>query len=178
MSASGRNQPCGCGSGKKTKRCCGLRRGPSQPELDKAFLAGAGRESGLRLVHLERDELGELFDRVVELPERHLSLQLRLPRILSPELEALRYAILADEIDRAYADLGKVLARLDTPVQRAQLARAVLDLGDQLGPQVADAAIVDLASRSRALLRASLIQALSVSAGTSTTPAGLLVLSR
>lgn len=178
MSAIGRNQPCGCGSGKKTKRCCGLRRGPCDAELDKAFLAGVGRESGLRLTHLERYELGELFDRVVELPQHHPSLQLRLPRIFGPELEALRYAILDKELDRAYADLGKIMTHLDTPTQRVQLARAVLDLGDQLDPQVADAAIVDLASRSLALLRASLIQALSVSAGTSSTPAGLLVLSR
>lgn len=48
-----------------------------------------------------------------------------------------------------------------------------------IGPAVADAAILDLDSHGpSALMRTSLLPALSVSVGASRTPAGLLVVSR
>ncbi len=70
---------------------------------------------------------------------------------------------------------------MDNPRQRADLARAVLALADNrvIDRAVADAAIVDLDSHgSSALMRISLLHALSVSVGASHTPAGLLVVSR
>ena len=33
MPGPGRNQPCPCGSGRKTKHCCGQHRGPSEEQL-------------------------------------------------------------------------------------------------------------------------------------------------
>ncbi|MDP9420813.1 MAG: SEC-C metal-binding domain-containing protein [Actinomycetota bacterium] len=45
MAGVGRNEPCWCGSGVKAKRCCGVRRGPSGPELAKAFLVEQRRAS-------------------------------------------------------------------------------------------------------------------------------------
>jgi hypothetical protein len=180
MSAIGRNQPCRCGSRKKTKHCCGVPHGPSDTELAKAFLATQARHAARRLVRLSEDELHELFEKMLDLPEEYLSLQLPLPKLLSPELEALRYAI-DDDADTADEHLAPALKQVDNPLQRARLARAVIDLADDgaIDNLVADTAIVDLDSHdTSALMRTSLLHALSVSVGASRTPAGLLVVSR
>jgi hypothetical protein len=181
VSAIGRNQPCRCGSHKKTKHCCGVPHGPSESELAKAFLATEARHAARRLIQLSEDELQNIFDEMLDLPERHLSLQLPLPKLLSPELEALRYAIDDDDPDAADEHLGPALERVDRPQQRARLAREVLALADSgaIDPAIADAAILDLDSHgTSALMRTSLLHALSVSVGASRTPAGLLVVSR
>ena len=44
MAKIGRNGRCGCGSGVKAKRCCGVTRGPSKDSLAVAFLMGAARD--------------------------------------------------------------------------------------------------------------------------------------
>ena len=181
MSVVGRNQPCRCGSKKKTKHCCGVPHGPSDTELAKAFLATESRRAAPRMIGLPDDELRDLFDVMLDLPERHLCLQLPLPKLLPPELEALRYAIDDDDPDAADEHLGAALKRVDNPQQRAGLARSVLVLADSgaIDPAVADTAIVDLDSHdTSALMRTSLLHALSVSAGASRTPAGLVVVSR
>jgi len=180
VSAIGRNERCRCGSGKKTKRCCGVQHGPSDTELAKAFLATHGREAARRLVQLPTDEIHELFDEMLDLPVRHLALQLPLPRLFPPELEALRYAIDDDDPDSTDEFVESALTHVDTPQQRAGLARAVLDLAGSgvIDPAVADTAIVDLDSRSSALMRMSLLHAVSVSVGASRTPSGLVVVSR
>jgi hypothetical protein len=180
VSAIGRNQPCPCGSNKKTKHCCGVPHGPSDTELAKAFLATQARDAARRLIRLSEDELHELFDEILDLPEKHLSLQLPLPKLLPPELEALRYAIDDDDPDAADEHLGPALRRVDNPLQRAGLARAALALtaSGAIETAVADAAIVDLDSHGNsALMRTSLLHALSVSVGASLTPGGLLVVS-
>jgi hypothetical protein len=46
MAQQGRNARCPCGSGRKVKRCCGVRRGPSEAELAKAFLHQQARAAG------------------------------------------------------------------------------------------------------------------------------------
>jgi hypothetical protein len=181
VSAIGRNQPCRCGSKKKTKHCCGVPHGPSETELAKSFLATEARQAARRLIRLAEDEVQELFDEMLDLPERHLSIQIPLPKLLSPDLEALRYAIDDDDTDAADEHLPPALERVDNPRLRADLARAVLALADNglIDRGVADAAIVDLDSHgSSALIRTSLLHALSVSVGASRTPAGLLVVSR
>jgi hypothetical protein len=180
MSAIGRNQPCRCGSGKKTKRCCGVRHGLSDAELAKAFLATQGRQAARRLVQLPTDEIHALFDEMLDLPGRHLSLQVPLPRLFPPELEALRVAIDDDDCDTTDELLDSAMARVDTAQRRASLVRTVLDLADSgiIDGALADTAIVDLDSRSSALMRMSLLHAVSVSVGASRTPSGLLVVSR
>ena len=54
--------------------------------------------------------------------------------------------------------IPKILDQLDTPVERARLARAIIDLRDtkRLDSLLAAAAIIDLDSRSRILLNACL----------------------
>ena len=181
VSAIGRNQACRCGSKKKTKHCCGVPHGPSDTELAKAFLATQARSAARRIIRLSQDELHELFDEMLDLPEQNLSLQLPLPKLLRPELEALRTAIDDDDPDAIDEHLEPALKHVDKPLQRAGLARAVLTLAASgaIKTAVADAAIVDLDSHgSSALMRASLLHALSVSVGATRTPAGLLVVSR
>lgn len=181
MSAIGRNQPCRCGSKKKTKHCCGVPHGPSEAELAKAFLASQARQAAFRLIQLSEDDLHELFEQMLDLPEEHLSLQLPLPKLLSPQLEMLRYAINDDDLDALDEHLEPALKQVDNPLQRASLARAVLALAENnaIDTAVADAAIVDLDSHdTSSLLRTSLLHALSVSVGASRTPSGLLVVSR
>jgi hypothetical protein len=181
MSAIGRNERCPCGSGKKAKRCCGARRGPSESELAKAFLATQSRVAARRVARRTLEEVHESFDAMLDLPGRHLSLQVPLPRLLPPEIEALRYAIDEDDDDRTDELVDRALVRVDTPVQRAALARAVLDLADAgtVERDIADVTIVDLDSRrSSAFIRMSLLHAVSVSVGASRTPSGLLVVAR
>jgi hypothetical protein len=180
LSAIGRNQPCRCGSKKKTKHCCGVQHGPSDSELAKSFLATQARQAAFRLIRLSEDELHELFDEMLDLPERHLCLQLPLPKLLPPDLEALRYALNDDDLDSVDEHLEAALKLVDNPQQRAGLATAVLALADSgsIDSAVADAAIVDLDSHdTSALMRYSLLHALSVSVGATRTPNGLLVVS-
>src|SRR5436853_2398477 len=116
MAGVGRNQPCSCGSAVKAKRCCGVSRGPSGPELAKAFLVEQRRASSpaLRRAIHDVDELIELYEAVAKLPSIDLSCQLRLPRLLSPELERLRSAIADDDGDAIQQALPDALAQVDS----------------------------------------------------------------
>ena len=181
MSAIGRNQPCQCGSKKKTKHCCGVPHGPSETELAKAFLATEARQSARRLIRLSEDEIHELYDEMLDLPERHLSSSSPFPSCCHPSWKL-----------SATPSTTTTPTPLTTISSRPSNAWTTLDSGrispglcspwpttDVIDRAVADAAIVDLDSHgSSALMRTSLLHALSVSVGASRTPAGLLVVSR
>jgi hypothetical protein len=171
----GRNECCPCGSGRKAKRCCGVQRGPSRESLARAFLAHASREAAGELWRLSDAELGELFEDLWELPAADLSLQVELPKLLSPALSRLCEAVADDYPD---ADLLEaVVGVIDCPTARARLARAVIALREAgvIDRRLADAALVDLGSGSRRLLRASLLEAVAVGVGIARTPAGILL---
>jgi hypothetical protein len=178
MAGVGRNDLCGCGSGRKVKRCCGVKRGPGPNELAKAFLAEQSRWAAKRLVGITRDEFDELFHAVVHLPEVDLALQVELPALMTPELARVRAALGdPDEFDAA---LGPVVRRLDTPMCRARLARAVMDLAEvgRVDGDVAAVAVIDLTRRDSALLWSSVAEAVGVTAGAARTPAGLVLAAR
>jgi hypothetical protein len=179
MAQQGRNERCPCGSGRKVKRCCGVRRGPSEAELAKAFLYQQARTAALVLDARSDDEVVALLDAAVGLPTQDVSMQLRLPGLLSPALERLRAAVADDDPDEVAAAVPTVLAEVDTPIVRAGLVRAVLALRDagRVSDAVAAAVVVEQASRSTELLRASLLEAVAVGVGAVRTPAGLLVVS-
>lgn len=178
MASVGRNQPCPCGSGAKAKRCCGVGRGPSGPELAKSFLVEQRRASSpaLRRVIDDVDALIELHEAVAELPTLDLSCQLRLPRPLSPELERLRSAIAGDG-DEIEAVLPEALAQVDNVLVRAEFARAVIALREtgRVSEEVAAAALLDLDSEADALVRSALVMALMVDCGAARTPSGLVL---
>jgi SEC-C motif len=182
MAGLGRNERCPCGSGQKVKRCCGVRRGPSEDELAKAFLAVEARAAAWVLRDHDDEQLDELHDALIDLPSLDPSLLWPLPRLHTPELVRLG-AALADEdedTDAVWGLLLGVVAGLDTPQTRAGLARAVLALrgGGRLGEELAAAAVIDLASPSTTLVRASLLQAVAVDAGAVATASGLVVARR
>jgi hypothetical protein len=179
MAQQGRNERCGCGSGRKVKRCCRVRRGSSEAELAKAFLHQQAQTAALVLDARSDDEVVALLDAAVGLPTQDVSMQLRLPGLLSPALEQLRAAVADDDPDEVAAAVPAVLAEVDTPIVRAGLVRAVLGLRDagRVSDAVAAAVVVEQASRSPELLKASLLAAVAVGVGAATTPAGLLVVS-
>jgi SEC-C motif len=179
MAQQGRNERCPCGSGRKVKRCCGVRRGPSEAELAKAFLYQQARVAAVVLDARSDNEVVALLDAAAGLPRQDVSMQLRLPGLLSPALERLRAAVAEDDPDQVAAVLPAVLAEVDTPLVRAGLVRAVQGLRDagRVSDEVAAAVAVEQASRSTTLLRASLLAAVAVSVGAAKTPAGLLVVS-
>jgi SEC-C motif len=169
----GRNDPCPCGSGRKVKRCCGIERGPSEESLARAFLSHAARQGAEWTSRLSDAEFGTLFDGLWDLPAADLSLQVELPKLFSPELDSLCEAVEEDDPDPLLLDA--VARQLDTTFERARLARALLAKAEQrvVDRELASAALVDLASRSRIYLCAALLEAVAVWVGAAATPAGL-----
>jgi hypothetical protein len=156
-----------------------VRRGPSEAELAKAFLCEQRRASStvLRAAINDVDALIELYEAVAELPRLDLSCQLRLPRLLTPELERLRSAIAADDGEEIQGALPDALVQVDNPLVRADLARAVLALREagRVAEEVAAAALLDLDSDADALVREALLAALAVDCGAARTPSGLVL---
>lgn len=178
MGAVGRNEWCECGSGRKAKRCCGVQRGPSEADLARAFLAGQVRPAARVLRRCAEDELVELEAEMIELPTIDTSLQLPLPRLLTPDVDRLLVAIEDDDLDGIDSALPAVLARVDTPLARAELARAVLALRDQgrIDPKVAAVALIELsAPKLQRLVSSAVVQAAGVIVGEVPTPSGLLI---
>ena len=177
MAKFGRNDPCPCGSGRKAKRCCGIERGPSEESLARAYLSHAARAAALDLATISDDEFEALFDELIDLPVRELSLQLELPKLFPPALDRLLDAMEQDDLDAGEAPFAELLRKLDTPSARARLARAVIALREagRLERKLAATALVDLASDSRQLFAASLLEAAAVRAGLTRTPGGLLL---
>jgi hypothetical protein len=180
MAQQGRNERCPCGSGRKVKRCCGVRRGPSDVELAKAWLYQQARSAALMLDARSDAEVVALLDAATGLPKQDVSMQLPLPGLLSPALERLRAAVANGDPDEVAAVLPAALAEVDTPIIRAGLVRAVQGLREagRVSDQLAAVVTVEQASRSTELLKASLLEAVAVSVGAATTPSGLLVVSR
>ena len=117
----------------------------------------------------------ELFDDLFELPELDLALTITLPQLLTPDLQCLFDAVKADDPDTGDEVIPKILDQLDTPTERARLARAIINQRDtqRLDSLRAAAAIIDLDSRSRILLNASLVHAAFIHTGRLRTPGGL-----
>ena len=180
MAARGRNQVCQCGSGRKVKRCCGQRRGPGEADLARAFLASQAAASAFVLSRCSHQELHRLHDEMMELPERHGALQLGLPRLMTPEVQRLIDAIVDEDLDEVDDALPAVLRRVDTPMARVELARAVIALREagEIGAKVAAFTLAELAAPSLdAFVASALVHAAGVAAGQLRSPSGLLVAS-
>ncbi len=180
MAKVGRNQPCPCGSGKKAKRCCGVRSGPSEEQLARAFLHVQARQSLGEVADCARDEFEELLDQMVDLPDQALSLTAPLPPILPPPLQRLARAVADDDEESVEAALEIALPAYDTSLTRARMARAVIAERDagRIDKRVAAVALWNLSSRSVMLLRAALLHAVGIASGAMETPSGILVARR
>jgi hypothetical protein len=177
MPGPGRNQPCPCGSGRKTKRCCGEHRGPSAEQLARAHLATVAHDAIQDLAHLSDEALEILWENLFDLPTIDLSLHVTLPELITPELQRLRDAVADDDPDRGWDELRAVTQQIDTPQQRARLANAILHLRDQrrLTRTQAAYAIYHLSTRSQHLLAASVTHTIAIAVGASRTPGGLRI---
>jgi hypothetical protein len=127
------------------------------------------------VVHLSHKAFLDLYEKACELPASDLSLQVKLPKLISPELGRLYEAVAEEEPDPEL--LADVAGQIDTPLERARLARAVIARVEAgaVNERVAAAALVDLGSPETGFLRASLLQAVSVQVGVARTPGGMLL---
>ena len=143
--------------------------------MARAFVAQAAREAAGKLRWARDDELGELFDELWELPPVDLSLQVELPKLFSPELDRLAGAVRDGDPDPEL--LEAVAEELDTPMERARLARAAIARAEagMIDGRMAAVALVDLGSGSRRFLRRSLLEAVAVRVGVARTPGGILL---
>jgi SEC-C motif len=173
----GRNQPCPCGSGRKTKHCCGEHRGPSDEQLARAHVAELFSQTVDELHGLSDRALDRLWEGLLDLPALDLSLLVALPKLIGPDLERLREAIEHDDPDCGWDALTAVHKQIDTPQQRARLADAIIRLRDQhrIGRRQAAYALLDLHTKSTRLIAASLLEAVAVQVGAHRTPGGLHV---
>jgi hypothetical protein len=173
----GRNQPCPCGSGRKTKRCCGQQRGPSEDHLARAHVAQLARQAIPDIAGLSDRALDQLWEGLMDLPAADLSLLVTLPKLIGPDLQRLRESIEQDDPDWGWDALTAVAKQIDTPQQRAQLADALVQLRDQhhINRRQAAYGLLELDSRSTRFIAAILLEAVAVSVGASRTPGGLQV---
>jgi hypothetical protein len=173
--APGRNQPCPCGSGRKTKHCCGQQRGPSEDQLARAHVARLARQAIPYLADLSDRALDHLSEALIDLPAVDLSLLVTLPQLIGPDLQRLREAIERDDPDWGWDALTTVHKQIDTPQQRARLADAIVRLRDrhQISRRQAAYALLDLHTPSTRFIAASLLEAVAVSVGANRTPGGL-----
>jgi hypothetical protein len=173
----GRNQPCPCGSGRKTKHCCGEHRGPSEQQLARAHVAQLAHRTVHELDGLSDRALEHLADELMDLPAIDLSLLVTLPRLIGPDLERLCEAIEHDDPEWGWDALTAVHKQIDTPQQRARLADAVVRLRDhnRLGRRQAAFALLNLHGKSSRFIAASLLEAVAVHTGVNRTPGGLKI---
>lgn len=177
---AGRNAPCGCGTGRKVKHCCGQRRGPSEFGLAAAEIAVAGRAAARRLARIDEETFTSNHDTMLGLPDIDDEMVVDLPRLHTLEVERLGVAI-EDEDPVAMADaLRAVLAVCDSPMTRRSLLRAVelLFESGRIDRAVADVAAFDLSRPESELLEVSVLQAVAVDSGAAPTAGGLLVATR
>lgn len=138
-------------------------------------MAHASRDAAATLRSRPDRELVDLFGELWDLPRIDLSLQVELPKVFSAELGRLCEVLLDKSADVPLLDV--VTEQFDTPLQRAGLARAVIaqERRGTISDRLAAAALVDLASSSRHLLRCSVLEAVAVRVGAVRTPGGLMV---
>ncbi len=143
--ATGRNDPCPCGSGRKYKQCCGRQRSAS-PQITPASAAASAQRARSAQAHLQQavqhEAAGRLGDAVAahraavhltpENPVAHFNLGVTcLKANLLPEAAAsLRHALdLQPDFGRAQFSLGMALQRQGHDAPAEQAYRAAIALG-------------------------------------------------
>ena len=137
------------------------------------MLSHAARDGARSVSHLCDEEFDALFERLWELPAADLLLQVQLPKFFSPQMSRLGEAVADDDPDPRLLDA--VAGEIDTPFERARLARALIAkaAAGAIDRQLAAAALLDLATDSRMFLRTALLEAVAVKVGAASTPAGI-----
>ncbi len=183
MAKVGRNGPCPCGSGKKSKRCCSSHERISADAAARRALLDLRDGCHDDLIGVGSAAFDELYHAVCHLPELDISLQVRLP-VLSDLVERARRELDADgdgdesDSDSFFATVEELADQLDCPERRLELGMAVLALRDagRVPSKVAAVALCDLtADAPSALLRSSVIESIAVGSGHAPTPTGLVI---
>jgi hypothetical protein len=178
MAKVGRNEPCPCGSAKKSNRCCFSPEQVAANARLQRTLEGLCRDVAVDLADVGRSEFYDLLNKATCLPELDLSLQIRLPTLFTPSIERAQ-AALDDDDDEAFDDeLWEIGEMLDTNERRIELAQAVIALRDagKVAPKLAAAAVFELSDGAgSAFLLSSIAQSIAVWAGDARTPTGLVV---
>ena len=171
-----RNGPCPCGSGSKAKRCCYGNDAAMEIHHLPAELC---EEVIPDLKRIDRDEFRALFEELLYLPEIDSSLQSRLG-ILTPDMDRAISALQDEDVEEFDEALDKVVADVDSPGRRLELAQAALTLRDEgrISSELAAAAVLELDGKESTLFLSSVAESLAVLAGDRRTPAGILVATR
>ena len=174
-----RNSPCACGSQIKAKRCCMAEPG-LRISTPRALLARLQPGVAADLAGIDRARFRSLYDEMIYLPERDMSLHMRLPALHTPEIARAADAIHFGDTDGFDAALLDARAAIDTTERRLELAHALIALRDsgEISPALVAVAIIDLNQPDSAFVTSSLAEAIAVTAGDEPTPAGLLVAAR
>jgi hypothetical protein len=169
-----RNGPCPCGSGDKAKRCC---YGAREPAHDGMLPKEIGDAAIADLNGTNEIELRAYFDQLLDLPELDVSLQIRLPGIITPDMERAINTLRDGDGDGFDDALDQVRNAIDSPERRLALAKAVLALRDQgkITKKFAAMAVIEIDRPQSMTFRSSVAESLAVLAGEQHTPAGLLL---
>lgn len=172
-----RNEPCPCGSGSKAKRCCQA----PHAYVDVRVLPLDLCQSVVNdLPGSTQAEMRTLFDQLVYLPAVDASLQVRLPDIITPDMECAINALRNDD-DTAFDEaLGKVVPAVDALERRIELAQAVIELRDRgrIPKKLAAVAVLELDRAESAFLLSSVAESLAVLADGQRAPSRLLIATR
>jgi len=171
-----RNELCPCGSNLKAKRCC-LAEPERRATTPRSTLARLQSAVLSALAGIDRERFKELYDEVIYLPELDISLHLRLPGVLTPEIESALYTCAVHDEEGFDEALRAALPAVDTVENRIWLAEAVLALRDlgRVTPALAAVAVVDLNQTESVFLLSSFAQSIAVRSGDERTPSGLLI---
>jgi len=171
-----RNELCPCGSNLKTKRCC-FADEEMKITTPRAILARLQTSVVEAIAYIDPTEFRELYEEMIYLPELDVSLHLRLPSLLTPDVEVAMNAIAHEDDDGLEDALHAVAMELNTIERRLELANAVLKLRDQglIAPELAAVSIIDLNNEDSALFISALAQTIAVKSGSEPTPSGLLL---
>jgi hypothetical protein len=169
-----RNEPCPCGSGTKAKRCC---QAPHAYVDVRVLPLDLCQNVVNDLPGSTQAEMRALFDQLVYLPAIDASLQVRLPGIVTPDMDRVINALRNDDDAEFDQALGKVVPAVDTLERRIELAQAVIELRDQgrISAKLAAVAVLELDREESAFFLSSVAESLAVLAGDQPTPSGLLL---
>ena len=172
-----RNEPCPCGSGSKAKRCCQA----PHAYVDVRVLPLDLCQSVVNdLAGSTQAEMRALFDQLVYLPAIDASLQVRLPGIISTDMDRAIHALRDDHGSVFDEALGRVVTAVDTLERRIELAQAVIALRDQgrIPAKVAAVAVLELDRDESVFFLSAVAESLAALASSEPTPAGLLTATR
>lgn len=150
-----RNRPCGCGSGRTARECCGRFHRPSDTDAARAHLRRQARIARELLAPFPPSGLAGLRREVAGLAHVHRALSTATLRC--PDTSKLVAACVRN--GRSPAELlRRALSRSDLALPRVALAKAVMALREEgaVDDYLAAAALVDLDAASSELLAASI----------------------